>query len=89
MANQDRIDTIEEGQRATMIAGAIRQHVDDQMRAHVTSLIYIYRQGKIDHDLLVGKVAEIAALEGLMSSLENAVLRGHVAANKEYGNAKT
>jgi hypothetical protein len=83
------IETIEDGHRAVAVAGYIRETVDDQMRMHVTGLISIYRNGKIDHDQLVGKVAEIAALEGLMSELENRAQRGVAAANREYNSGKT
>lgn len=89
MDRQHNIDTIEDGQRAVAVAGYIREEVDNQVRMHVTSLIAIYRQGKIDHDLLIGKVAEIAALEGLMSELENRAMRGVAATNREYNSAKT
>lgn len=85
MANQRNIDAIEEGAAATAVAGAIKSTVDEKMREKVTLLMSYYRGGKIDHDMLVGGVAEITALADLMSDLENKALRGEVAAKREFG----
>lgn len=82
------IETIEDGRRATVVAGAIREVVDEQMRANITLLMAMYRGGKIDHDAMVGKIAECTALDDLMSNLETRGLRGDIAANREFNDAK-
>ncbi len=86
---QANLDKMEDGRRATAVAGAIRDVVDVAMRANVTLLMAMYRGGKIDHDMMVGKVAECAALADLLSDLETTGLRGDIAAQREFGNAKT
>jgi hypothetical protein len=91
MARQDNIAQIEHGRQATAIGAAIQVYVDDRMRSLVTDLMAIYRNGAmgpISHDMLIGKVAEITAMADMMSDLDNAGLRGDIAANREFGNAK-
>lgn len=87
--DERNLELIEDGRRATIVAGAIKGTVDNKIREHVTLLTAIYRNGKIDHDQLVGKVAEITALLDLMSDLESIAQRGDVAAAREFKDAKT
>lgn len=89
MSQERDMELIEEAMEARTVEAAIKDVVDEAMRQGVTKLMYIYRDGNIDHDMLVGAVAEIAALDKLMSDLESKQMRGVVAAQKEYGNAKT
>jgi hypothetical protein len=86
MSQEANLSAIEEGIRAVAVAGAISDVIEDTIRVHVTSLIAMYRQGGIDHDMLIGKVAEIAAMEALLSNLESKARRGDAAANREYNN---
>lgn len=90
VANQRNIEAIDEGRQATVIAGAIRPYVDNRMRQNVIELMALYRNGAvrpIDHDMVLGKVAEITALSDLLSDLENTGLRGDIAARREFGDA--
>lgn len=87
--DERNLELIADGRTATVVAGAIKVFVDDKIRENVTLLTAIYRNGKIDHDQLVGKVAEITALLDLMSDLESVALRGDVAAAREFKDAKT
>lgn len=92
MANERNIEAIEAGRQAVAMSGAIRSFVDERMRDHVQGLINMYRAGAVrplDHDQLVGKVAEITALSDLLSDLESVARRGEVAANREFGDGKT
>jgi len=89
VANQRNIEAIDTGRKAIMVAGAIRDAVDEQMRVNITLLIAMYRSGSIDRDLLVGKVAECAALVDLLEGLESKALQGDIASQREFGHAKT
>jgi len=89
MSQERDIELMEDAAEARSVEAAIKAVVDEQMRIGVTKLMSIYRQGKIDHDMLVGGVAALAALDDLMSNLESKQMRGVVASQKEYGNAKT
>jgi ribosomal protein L17 len=92
MANERNIEAIDAGREATVIAGAIRGYVDDQIRQHLVSLMSMYRNvavRPVDHDQILGKVAEITALSDLISDLENVARRGDTAARREFGDAKT
>lgn len=91
MANERNIEAIDEGRQATVIAGAIREYVDERMREHVIALMSMYRNGAvgvISHDMLIGKVAEITALSDLLSDLENTARRGETAARREFGDGE-
>lgn len=88
MSQQQNIERIEAGREATFVRGAIQGIVDDQIRTSVVHLVSMYRQGGIDHDMLVGKVAEIAALESLMAELDSRERRAEVAIEREFGNGK-
>jgi hypothetical protein len=89
MADQERnLSDIADGAMATQLFHALQDVVDDQQRICAQSLVAMYRQGGIDHDMMVGKVAEMAALQTLMSNLEAKQQRGYVAAQKEFGDGE-
>jgi hypothetical protein len=78
---------MQEGEQAVAIRGLIEEFVQDRVRNEVVAMIAMYRNGDTHHDKLVGKVAEIAALESLLSDLNTIQQRGIVARNKEIRNA--
>jgi len=86
--NQDaNIEKIEKGRAATLAESVINELVEDHINVCITQLIQMYRSEVINHDVLIGKVAEIAAMHGLMNELETRQRIGHIAAEKEmkYG----
>ena len=89
MSQERDMELIEDAIEARTVEAAIKETVDEMMRVTVTKLMHIYRAGKIDHDMLVGGVAELTALDNLMSNLESKQVRGIAASQKEYGNGKT
>jgi hypothetical protein len=84
---QRRHELIAEGAQATVVAGAIYHSVNEQIELTVAQMVTHYRNGTLTHDLLVGKVGEIYALQTLMTNLENKQNRASLAAQKEYGDA--
>lgn len=84
MSQEHDIEKIEEGREAILARAAVRQLIDDQMRVAITLMIAEYRGGDIRHDFVIGKVAELAALEGLLAEFDAREQRGIVAANREF-----
>lgn len=76
-------ELMEKGSQAVLVAGYVREVVDDIFRQKVTLLIAQYRQGKADFPLLLGATAELSALEGLMSELETRERRAAAAYERE------
>ncbi len=85
MSQQRNIELIEAGREATLVRAAIKSVVDEQVTVAVSHLMSMYRQGSIDHDMLVGKVAEITAMDNLLAELESRERRAETAAQKELG----
>jgi hypothetical protein len=86
--HQERHAAIQRGVEAAQtlagLEGVVREHQDHL----VQELVALYRSGRIEHDTLLGKVAEIHALETLISELESRQRRGIVARDQELGNGK-
>lgn len=83
MSQERDHEMMERGSQAALVAGYVREVVDELFRDKVTLLIAQYRQGKADFPMLLGTAAELAALEGLMSELENRERRAAAAAERE------
>jgi hypothetical protein len=48
-------------------------------------LVSAYRSGALTHDLAIGKIGELSALDEFMDHLENMQRRGFIAKEKEFG----
>ncbi len=62
--------------------------IQEQIDATISLLVGNYRGEKIDHDLMVGKIAEISALQGLLSSLESLIRKGEYAMEQEINDGQ-
>lgn len=85
-SSADRIEIIEEGRQAVQVAAYISEPIKEYREKVVKDLVNRYRSEDTGHDRLVGGIAEISALDSLMSNLENKARLGNVAAEKEYKN---
>lgn len=84
MDQQERIERIEEGQTATLAHGFILGPVSEYKEIVLTRMISNYRSGNTQHDLILGGLAELAALDNLMKHLQNLIHKGNVAAEQEF-----
>lgn len=57
--------------------------IQQQIDAAVNLMVANYRGEKTSHDLMLGKVAEISALQGVLSSLESLIRQGERAMEQE------
>lgn len=86
MDQQDRIDRMERGRIATISSGFLLEPIQEARNNIIQRLVNLYRAGETSHDTILGGIAEIAALDGLMHAMEVEIRQGNVAAAKEYGN---
>jgi len=84
MTQDANIEKIEKGRAASLAESVVSELVEDFINGCIAQLIQMYRGGEVNHDQLVGKVAEIAAMHGLMSELETRQRIGNLAAQKEF-----
>ena len=87
MSQDANFEKMERGRAATVAEAAINDLVEDHINLCIGQLIQMYRSEAMLHDVLVGKIAEIAAMHSLMSELETRQRIGHIAAEKELGHA--
>ncbi len=85
MSQTSDLDLMQRGGEATAMLGAVGEIIDDLARQAVSLMVAQYRQGAIEHDFIVGKVGEIAALQNIMVELEHRQRRGIAAAERELG----
>lgn len=78
---------MEAGQDAAIVENFIRPIIDGIIRDRVLALTNLYRSNDTDHDQLLGRVAEISALRGLIEELESRQRQGIIARNRELGDA--
>jgi hypothetical protein len=81
----ERMDVMEEGREASIVASVVVPLINTRITNYVQQLSSMYRGGQYNHDMLLGKVAEITAMLNLISDLESKQRRGDVAAQKEMG----
>ena len=84
MDQSERIERIEEGQSATLAHGFLVGPVGEFREILLSRMIANYRSGNTQHDVLLGGIAEIAALDSLMKHLDTLIQRGNLAAATEY-----
>lgn len=80
----ERIERIERGHAANIARGALADPYMEARDKIVGRLVSFYRSGHTDHDVILGGIAEIAALDGLMAELERTITQGNLAAQQEY-----
>lgn len=79
-----RFERIERGRQASQAAAFILEPIQESQNKVLRRLISAYRAGKADHDTLLGGIAEITALDSLMTELNNAQVQGEAAAEQEF-----
>lgn len=79
-----RIQRIEKGRQAVQAAAFLLEPILESREKVLKKMIAAYRGGTVTHDLLLGGVAEITALDNLVTELNNAQTQGEVAAAQEY-----
>ena len=85
MSQDANIEKIERGRAATLAESVVGALVEDHINVCISQLIQMYRSGEnLNHDQLVGKVAEIAAMHSLINELETRQRLGNIAAQKEF-----
>lgn len=82
-----RLERIERGRLATQAASFILEPIMESQNKVLRKLINAYRAGKADHDTILGGIAEITALDNLITELNNAQTQGEAAAEQEFNNA--
>lgn len=84
MDQAERIERIERGRNAVVARGALQDPYEEARSRVIGRLVSFYRSGHTDHDLILGGIAEIAALDALMNELDRTITQGNVAAEQEY-----
>lgn len=79
-ANHAKMEAAAEAASVLAIMGPI---ISEQISTAVNHMVSSYRGGSTPHDFLVGKVAEITAYQGILSTLEVRIRQGEMAAKKE------
>ena len=87
MSTERNLDKMGEGQRAAAVMSAIDEVLAEQIHNKTVLLISHYRGGVINHDYILGAIAEISALDSLRSTLESRYRQGISAAQRELGHA--
>lgn len=80
-----RLERIERGKQASVAAAFVLEPIQELQNKTLRKLISAYRAGKADHDTLLGGIAEITALDNIITELGNAQIQGEAAANQEFG----
>jgi hypothetical protein len=84
-AHDANMEKIAQGKAAALAETVVGDLVEDHVNMCLGHLVQMYRSGDINHDVMIGKVAEIAAMQGLISELETRQRLGHMAYTKEVG----
>lgn len=84
MDQEERIERIERGHNAVAARAVLLEPYMEARDKIIGRLVSFYRSGHTEHDLILGGIAEIAALDGLMAELERTITQGNLAAQQEY-----
>ena len=79
-----RLQRIERGKQAVMAATFILEPIMESREKILKRLMAHYRAGTATHDLLLGGIAEMTALDNLVTELNNAQTQGEAAAEQEF-----
>lgn len=79
-----RLERIERGRQAVQAAAFILEPIMESQNKILRRMINAYRSGKADHASLLGGIAEITALDNLITELNNAQTQGEIAAQQEF-----
>lgn len=79
-----RLHRIEKGKQAVQAAAFLLEPILESREKALKKMIAAYRGGTVTHDLLLGGIAEITALDNLVTELNNAQTQGEAAAEREF-----
>ena len=85
---QDNLEAMQRAEEATVLLGLINSYVNTAVLGITSNLVGHYRGGKVEHDALLGGIAEISALMGLVDHLQSTQRTGERAAEKEFSNGQ-
>ena len=83
-----RFDAMDAGRDAALVSSVVVPLINGRITTYVQQLAGMYRGGQVNHDMLLGKVAEITAMLNLIADLEGAQRQGDIAAEKELGDGQ-
>ena len=86
MASRRNEELLDRSREAALIESTVGPWVQDRIGQIVQRLVATYRGGTINHDGMLGGIAQISELMGMMSDLENKQQQGVVAAQQEFRN---
>jgi hypothetical protein len=79
-----QLDMIAKGRDAVIVAGLMRPFIDLKVEQLIQLAIRDYRNKNLTHDGMIGTIAEISALKGLLTDLERTHKAGVAVMEKEY-----
>lgn len=82
-----RVDKIAKGREASLIAGLLKPLIDKKISENLLLLVTQYRSGDVTYQDMLGRVASISTLMGMMSELEAVHKQGLNALEREVKNA--
>lgn len=88
---EQRLEQIERGKTSSLIAAETEQRILEQQNDTIVKLMQFYRgmgDKGISHDVLVGLVGELVALDTFRNKLEYEQRQAETASRKEYGDGK-
>lgn len=87
MSREDNLDKMARGREAGVVDALVRPIILEKVSQIVLQMCAYYRGGTLTNDYSRGKIAEISALQDLISQLDSEQRQGDAAAQKEMGNA--
>lgn len=81
--------SMQQGRDATVIASLVKPYLDERLSRLIAKLASLYRSGQTDFPALLGTTAQITFCLDMMSDLEGRVRKGSLAAQQEFGQARS
>ncbi len=85
-AHEQLAAKVESGRDAAVIKAMVREAIDNQMLNCCQQLIAHYRSGEINHDVIIGKIGEMAGLQILLAFLDTREKMGQSAMERMMPN---
>jgi hypothetical protein len=76
---------MEDGMNAAVIASIVTPYIQDRITSTVSFLTQAYRGQQLTHDIMLGSIAQISALQDIISNLESTQRQSELAAKRELG----
>jgi len=88
MTQEKNLTDMEHGQTAGQIHAEFHDFLAERVGTIVGLMVNEYRAGDMSHDRMVGCIAEIACIHGIINELESRERRGMIAREREFGHGK-